>query len=91
MFWLRNKKNNFQLRTLIWGPVYLVFTFSSYNEYTSDFQKSGILTCVDSDEPVRPPFKLRNFKYVQAVAQESWNIQATSKGSDQTARMRRLV
>ena len=22
MFWLRNKKNNFQLRTLIWGPVY---------------------------------------------------------------------
>ena len=22
MFWLRNKKNNFQLRTLIWGPEY---------------------------------------------------------------------
>ena len=22
MFWLRNKKNNFQLCTLIWGPVY---------------------------------------------------------------------
>ena len=21
MFWLRNKKNNFQLRSLIWGPV----------------------------------------------------------------------
>ena len=21
MFWLRNKKDNFQLRTLIWGPV----------------------------------------------------------------------
>ena len=21
MFWLRNKKNNFSLRTLIWGPV----------------------------------------------------------------------
>ena len=21
IFWLRNKKNNFQLRTLIWGPV----------------------------------------------------------------------
>ena len=21
MFWLRNKKNNFQLRTLTWGPV----------------------------------------------------------------------
>ena len=21
IFWLRNKKNNFQLHTLIWGPV----------------------------------------------------------------------
>ena len=24
-----------------------------------DFQQCGILTCVDSDEPVQPPFKLR--------------------------------
>ena len=24
MFWLRNKKNNFQLHTLIWGPVQAV-------------------------------------------------------------------
>ena len=24
MFWLRNKKNNLQLRTLIWGPGYNV-------------------------------------------------------------------
>ena len=23
MFWLRNKKNNFQLRTLIWGHDYI--------------------------------------------------------------------
>ena len=30
---------------------------------TSDFQQFGILTCVDSDEPVQPPFKLRNSKY----------------------------
>ena len=29
---------------------------------TCDFQQGGILTCVDSDEPVQPPFKLRNFK-----------------------------
>ena len=28
---------------------------------------------------------------VQSVAQHSLNIQATSKGSDQTARMRRLI
>ena len=24
MFWLRNKKNNFQLRTIFWGPAPLV-------------------------------------------------------------------
>ena len=24
MFWLRNKKINFQLRTLIWGPALLI-------------------------------------------------------------------
>ena len=27
---------------------------------TCDFQQCGILTNVDSDEPVQPPFKLRN-------------------------------
>ena len=26
------------------------------------FQQCGILTSVDSDEPVQPPFKLRNSK-----------------------------
>ena len=25
MFWLRNKKNNFLLHTLIWGPDYVEF------------------------------------------------------------------
>ena len=29
---------------------------------TCDFQQCGILTSVDSDKPVQPPFKLRNFK-----------------------------
>ena len=27
MFWLRNTKNNFQLRTLIWGPERLLHSF----------------------------------------------------------------
>ena len=27
-----------------------------------DFQHIGILTSVDSDEPVQPPYKLRNSK-----------------------------
>ena len=30
---------------------------------TCDFQQCGILTCVDVDEPLQPPFKLRNFKW----------------------------
>ena len=29
---------------------------------TCDFQRCGILTNVDSDEPVQPPFQLRNSK-----------------------------
>ena len=28
-----------------------------------DFQQCGILTCVDSDEPLQPPVKLRNSKW----------------------------
>ena len=30
---------------------------------TCDFQQRGILTSVDSEEPVQPPFKLRNSKW----------------------------
>ena len=31
-------------------------------KFTCDFQQCGILTSVDSDEPVQAPFKLRNSK-----------------------------
>ena len=31
--------------------------------FTFDFQQCGILTSVDSDKYVQPPFKLRNFKW----------------------------
>ena len=31
-----------------------------YMSVTRDFQQRGILTSVDSDEPVQPSFKLRN-------------------------------
>ena len=54
---------------------------------TCDFQQCGILTSVDSDKPVQPPFKLK----FESVAQQFYNIQATSKGSDQTACMHRLI
>ena len=30
---------------------------------TCDFQQCGVLTSVDSAEPVQPPFKLRNLKW----------------------------
>ena len=33
MFWLRNKKNNFQLRTLIWVPVYFPIGPNEHFEY----------------------------------------------------------
>ena len=40
---------------------------------------------------MQPSVELRNFKWYSSVARQSWSNQATSKGSDQTARMRRLV
>ena len=30
---------------------------------TCDFQQCGILTCVDSEEPLQPPFNVRNSKW----------------------------
>ena len=54
-------------------------------------KQCGILTSVDSDEPVQPPFKLRNSNDVQSVAKQPLNIQATSKAPDQIARMHRLI
>ena len=38
-------------------------SFSHNWTMTHDFQQCGILTCVDSDEPVQPPFKLRSSKW----------------------------
>ena len=49
----------------IWS-IYLVWKLQcAYVIWASawDFQQCGILTCVDSDEPVQPPFKLRNSKW----------------------------
>ena len=64
----------------------------SYNwAATSDYQQCGILTSVDSYEPVQPHFKLRNSKWCSVSSLTVMEIQATSKGSDQTARMRRLI
>ena len=40
---------------------------------------------------LRPPFKLETPGGVRSVAWQSGSAQATIKGSDQTARMRRLI
>ena len=42
------------------GLSFLVF--NSISAVTCDCQQCGILKSIDSDEPVQPPFKLRNFK-----------------------------
>ena len=54
---------------------------------TCDFQQCGILTSVGSDEPMQPPLKLSNSKWRLV----SRLFKRLAKGSDQTARMRRLV
>ena len=64
-FWRENTKI---YNTLIFYDTYIVhntvFLTSLHNTTkwaaTCDFQQCGILTSVDSDEPVQPPFKLRN-------------------------------
>ena len=56
-----------------------------------DFQQFDILTSVDSDKPVQSPFKPRSSKWCSNSSLTIKNIKATSKGSDQTARMRRLI
>ena len=38
MFWLRNKKNNYQLHTLIWGPVLL--NISIHHECEGGIEKA---------------------------------------------------
>ena len=47
---------------------------------THDFQQCGILTSVDSEEPVQPPFKLRNsiwfclFLLLYVPSQQLWSL-----------------
>ena len=51
------------------GPLVCLSTMCSFFKAillwasTCDFQQCGISTSVDSDEPVQPPFKLRNSKW----------------------------
>ena len=57
---------------------------------TCDFQQCGILTSPGSDVAVQPPFRLRNSKWCSISSLTSIEY-LCNKGSDQSARMRRLV
>ena len=58
---------------------------------TWDFQQCGFWTWVDSDEPVQPPFKLRNSKWYSVSSLTIIGYSSDSKGSDQTVCLRRLI
>ena len=59
-------KLNFQglFKTVLYIEVLFkpVQTLYYIGAATCDFQQCGILASVDSDEPVQPPLKLRNYK-----------------------------
>ena len=57
---------------------------------TCDFKQCCILASVDSDQPVQTSFKLLSLETLNDVQSVAY-IQATSKSSDQTGRMRRLI
>ena len=60
---------------------------------TCDFQQCGILTNVDTLELVQSPVRLRNSKWYSfsSLTVIEYSLKATSKSSDQTAHMRRLI
>ena len=69
--WVVNKKpNTFQPLMLDKYSVQSLYNTPNFNmdldikwAATWDFQQCGILTSIDSDEPVQPPFKRRKSKY----------------------------
>ena len=58
---------------------------------TCDLKQGGILTRVDSDEPMQPHLKLRNSKWCSVSSLTGIEYSSNCKGSDQTACMPRLI
>ena len=68
-------------------PIYIISWAATF-----DFQQCGILTSVDSDEPVQPSFKLTNSKRCSVSSLTLIEYSSDySKVSDQTVHMRRLI
>ena len=70
--------------------MYILWKAGNKWAATCDFQECSMFTSVHSGEPVQPHFKDRNSKWC-SVSRFTITSPATSKDSDQTARMRRLI
>ena len=54
--------------------------FSLHNmSVTCDFQQCGVLTSLDSDQPERPPFKLRNSKWSPSIIETGNSVPLNRK------------
>ena len=58
-----NNSSSLSSEILIWSSSSDSDLKNKIRALTCDFQQCGILTSVDSDRPVQPPFKLRNSKW----------------------------
>ena len=71
-------------------PAYRMHRLEANISYIEP-RKCCILTSVDSDEHVQPPLKLTDSKRCPVSSLHPDSIQATSKGSEQTVYLRRLI
>ena len=64
-----------------WMPIKIWFIVENKWAATRDFQQCGILTSVDSDEPVQSPLKLRNSKWcsVSSLVNTQWICKRLAK------------
>ena len=72
MFWLRNKKNNFQLHTLIWRP----------DAKTAHLNRTfGVIRCYFNPSSIKKTFKwvLLPTVYIKMRCTESWYLWYLSK------------
>ena len=58
-----NKKGDDHTTRMTMHSCYIYHISDNTWAVTWDFQQCGILTSLDSDQPVQPPFKLRNSKW----------------------------
>ena len=89
IFWLRNKNNNILLRTLIWGPeIYWLCCCDLSKQLNRDMR---FPTMWHFDKCRLRPACTDSFKFLLFKQCTFSRVLATNKGSDQTARLRRLV